>query len=347
MACLRAATAEHIVDNLDEFNGVSARPFGPIYGANDSAVDDFFLPTAAGDSYLLPDEEGVGGPFGGKAMVIGYTSNEGEYFLRQFVDRWDLESADNLPKPLVRLLLDRLVIHFFGEDQLGKLRALYFGDLVADNDSSSFLSAADAYLQAASFLGDVLVKCPARMMAELASAGGANVYLYELDYNVNSLALDEGDPLRGRWSGAPHYTDALFMLGFFLGQDLEDGNHALATSRRMMGKLGAFARTGIPDRTLDVPWPLYRRHRREMAAISYNRLRIDSLPNDERLPRPSVELPVEQDARRHFHVIAHKAHAHGAFFKAPATLRPSRFFSLGVVVFMMFSVVTRIKMFSK
>ncbi|KAL1442385.1 hypothetical protein MTO96_046440, partial [Rhipicephalus appendiculatus] len=38
----------------------------------------------------------------------------------------------------------------------------------------------------------------------------------------------------------------------------------------------------IPDRTLDVPWPLYRRHRREMAAISYNRLRIDSLPNDER-----------------------------------------------------------------
>ncbi|XP_037515590.2 cholinesterase 1-like, partial [Rhipicephalus sanguineus] len=166
MSCLRAAPAEHIVDNLDEFNGVSARPFGPIYGANDSAEDDFFLPTAAGDSYLLPDEEGVGGPFGGKALVLGYTSNEGEYFLRQFVDQWDLESADNLPRPLVRLLLDRLVLHFFGEEQMRKLSELYFGDLLADNDSSTFSSAADAYLQAASFLGDVLVKCPARMMAE-------------------------------------------------------------------------------------------------------------------------------------------------------------------------------------
>ncbi|XP_054923039.2 cholinesterase 1-like [Dermacentor andersoni] len=285
MACLRAAAAEHIVGSLDEFNGVNARPFGPVYGANDTAEDDFFLPTAAGDSYLLPDEEGVGGAFGGKALVIGYATNEGEYFLRQFVDQWDLESADSLPKSLVRLLLDRLLLHFFGPKQLAELRALYFGDLLADNDGASFSSAADAYLQAASFLGDVLVKCPARMMAELASAGGASVYFYELDYNVNALAADEGAGLQGRWSGAPHYTDALFMLGVFLGREVADGSHILATSRRMMGKVGAFARTGVPDRTRDVPWPLYRKPQREMAAISLNRLRIDHVPSSERCRR--------------------------------------------------------------
>ncbi|XP_070389324.1 cholinesterase-like [Dermacentor albipictus] len=285
MACLRAAAAEHIVGSLDEFNGVNARPFGPIYGANDTAEDDFFLPTAAGDSYLLPDEEGVGGAFGGKALVIGYAANEGEYFLRQFVDQWDLESADSLPKPLVRLLLDRLLLHFFGPEQLAELRALYFGDLLADNDGASFSSAADAYLQAASFLGDVLVKCPARMMAELASAGGASVYFYELDYNVNALAMDEGAGLQGRWSGAPHYTDAIFMLGVFLGREVADGSHILATSRRMMGKVGAFARTGVPDRTRDVPWPLYRKPQREMAAISLNRLRIEHVPSSERCRR--------------------------------------------------------------
>ncbi|XP_075540058.1 cholinesterase-like [Dermacentor variabilis] len=285
MACLRAAAAEHIVGSLDEFNGVNARPFGPVYGANDTAEDDFFLPTAAGDSYLLPDEEGVGGAFGGKALVIGYAANEGEYFLRQFVDQWDLESADSLPKPLVRLLLDRLLLHFFGPEQLAELRALYFGDLLADNDGASFSSAADAYLQAASFLGDVLVKCPARMMAELASAGGASVYFYELDYNVNALAVDGGAGLQGRWSGAPHYTDALFMLGVFLGREVADGSHILATSRRMMGKVGAFARTGVPDRTRDVPWPLYRKPQREMAAISLNRLRIDHVPSSERCRR--------------------------------------------------------------
>ncbi|KAH6932665.1 hypothetical protein HPB50_008539 [Hyalomma asiaticum] len=286
MACLRAATAEHIVESLEEFDGVSARPFGPVYGANDSAEDDFFLPTASGDSYLLPDEEGVGGAFGGKALVIGYSANEGEYFLRQFIGQWDLESADSLPRPLVRLLLDRLVLHFFGQEQLAELRTLYFGDLLADNDSSSFSSAADAYLQAASFLGDVLVKCPARMMAELSSAGGASVYFYELDYNVNALAVDEGAGLKGRWSGAPHYTDALFMLGAFLEATVDggmvDGGHVFSTSRRMMGKVGAFARTGVPDRTRDVPWPLYRRQGREMAAISLNRLRIETLPRDER-----------------------------------------------------------------
>ncbi|KAK8764901.1 hypothetical protein V5799_021734 [Amblyomma americanum] len=243
MACLRFASAEHIVNSLDEFNGVHGRPFGPLYGAN-MTEDDFFLP-ASGES-LLPDEEGVGGTFGGKALLIGYAVNEGEYFLRQFIDDWDLETVDALPKPMVRMLLDRLVLHFFGAEQLAEIGRPYFGDLLAVN-ASSFSSAEDACVRAAAFLGDVLVKCPARMMADLASEGGARVYFYEFDYNLNELAMDDSAEVHGHWSGAPHYADALFMLGIFLSRQLPDNSHALATSRRMMGKLGAFARTGYAN----------------------------------------------------------------------------------------------------
>ncbi|XP_077532701.1 cholinesterase-like [Haemaphysalis longicornis] len=282
MSCLRQAPAGRIVANLEEFNGVHARPFGPLYGSNDTE-DDFFLSTATGD-LLLPDEEGTPATFAGKTLVLGYATNEGEYFLRQFFGQWQLEKAETLPRPLVRLLLERLVLHFFAAEEVATVSQLYFADILAA-DGSSF-SAAEAYASAAEFLGDVLVKCPTRLMADVIARGGGSVYFYEFDFNINALTLREDAELRGQWRGAPHYADALFSLGAVVNQPPEDEAGARATSLRMMGKVGAFARTGVPDRTRDIPWPLYRTHgdapRRQMAIITLNRLRISQLRNGNR-----------------------------------------------------------------
>ncbi|KAH9377726.1 hypothetical protein HPB48_002708 [Haemaphysalis longicornis] len=123
---------------------------------------------------LLPDEEGTPATFAGKTLVLG---------------------------PLVRLLLERLVLHFLRPEEVATVSQLYFADILAA-DVSSF-SAAEAYASAAEFLGDVLVKCPTRLMADVIARGGGSVYFYEFDFNINALTLREDAELRGQWRGAP------------------------------------------------------------------------------------------------------------------------------------------------
>ncbi|CAN7982334.1 unnamed protein product, partial [Ixodes hexagonus] len=233
--CLRKVSVVKLLDSLGDFDGVRGRMFGPSYSQN--TTDDPFLVPEILDIRGDRNEDSV--TFRKKDLLIGYSANEGEYFLARFFQGWSLASLSQFPRSFIQLFLDRLVLHYFSKPRLRKVEKFYFG-----GNSSNV----DTYLQAAAFLGDVNVRCPAKLMADHVSRMGGNVYMYELSYAMNAvLTIGEVPPLfkGSEWLGATHYADAILSMGALFGGKHERGaGQALDMSLRLMGKWAAFARSG-------------------------------------------------------------------------------------------------------
>lgn len=230
--CLRGASPLDLLEGLAKYDGVNGRLFGPFYGEN--MTDDLFI------SHFHPDTTaGKITPYDGWDLLIGYTVNEGEYFVKQFLDFWSLSTVNQFPKSFVRVFLERLVLNFYSRPKLGPLLERYF-------DTRNGTSNLDTYVQSCNFLGDVIVKCPSRAMADYVSNYGGNVFVYELDFDMESIAYRNKDLQRrpGSWHGATHYADALLSLGRVLQATTEVLDDAQLTSRRLIQKWSAFARTG-------------------------------------------------------------------------------------------------------
>ncbi|CAN7979526.1 unnamed protein product, partial [Ixodes pacificus] len=224
LECLRNASVSELLDNLDPFDGVNKKSFGPYYGEKGEGRLTRQLQHAIHNR--------PANVMRGKDLLIGYTFNEGEYFMRLLSGAWSVSSVDRFPRALVRIFLERLCLQFYSRPKLLPLLEFYFG---RKNASSNM----DCFLEACDFLGDVYVKCPVGMMADHVSASGGRVYVYELDLETESVA-----PAAGFSRGAPHYADALLSLGHVYHRHSTTPSTALNLSAELMGRWAAFASTG-------------------------------------------------------------------------------------------------------
>ncbi|CAN8013161.1 unnamed protein product, partial [Ixodes persulcatus] len=235
LECLRNVSVTTLLDTLGDFNGVQGRMFGPSYSQN-TTDDPFFIPEILD---IRGERSETSITLSNKDLLIGYSVNEGEYFLNRFFQGWSLTSASRFPRSFIQIFLDRLVLHYFSMPLLNEVRKFYF-----DRNSSNV----DAYLQATAFLGDVNVLCPAKLMADHVSRMGGNVHMYELNYNMKALLTTSDAPPTSKssdWLGATHYADAILSMGALFGGERQGkASDALDTSLRLMGKWAAFARSG-------------------------------------------------------------------------------------------------------
>ncbi|CAN7939048.1 unnamed protein product, partial [Ixodes hexagonus] len=224
--CLRNAPVSELLSNLDQFDGVDKRPFGPYYG--EKGREGLFTRQLQHGT-----QRGPANAMRGKYLLIGYTSNEGEYFLKPLFRAWSIPSVDRLPRSMVRIFLERLCLQFYSRPKLLPLLEFYFS---RKNASSNM----DCFLEARDFLGDVHVKCPAVTMADHVAENGGSVYVYELDLeDMESVA-----PASGFLRGATHYADALLSLGHVYREKSTTPAAALDLSASLIRRWAAFARTG-------------------------------------------------------------------------------------------------------
>ncbi|XP_064461553.1 cholinesterase 1-like [Ornithodoros turicata] len=260
LGCLKNASSWEILSNLDDFDGIHGRVFGPSY----YDLDTELYITAINKNINKAEKEILMD----KDILIGFTANEGEYFLRQFFSSWSLQSVNRFPRAFVTVFQERLVLQYYSQRSLGSLFEYYY-------DRKNGISYQDSYIQACRFLGDVLVKCPVKMMADYVSRSGGNVFVYEFDYHLSPTLLNTNVLNFKQWLGATHYVDVLFSLGYFfrLAYTRPVDNDTLSMSRRIIQKWAVFAESGVPDRRDDVKWPQYNVGDKKMAVLLLNKLR--------------------------------------------------------------------------
>ncbi|XP_064461760.1 acetylcholinesterase-like [Ornithodoros turicata] len=231
LSCLKNASSWEILSNLDDFDGIHGRIFGPSY----YDLDTELYITAIKSNHNEAERENLMD----KDILIGFTANEGEYFLRQFFNSWSLQSVNRFPRAFVTVFQERLVLQYYSQRSLGSVFEYYY-------DRKNGISYQDSYIQACRFLGDVLVKCPVKMMADYVSRSGGNVFVYEFDYHLSPSLLNINVNHFTQWRGATHYADALFSLGYFFGlaYTRQVDNDTLSMSRRIIQKWAVFAESG-------------------------------------------------------------------------------------------------------
>ncbi|KAH7951929.1 acetylcholinesterase [Rhipicephalus sanguineus] len=275
--CLRAASPFALLHEVEPFDGVNEKQFGPVYepwGKESVLVAGMPAAAAEGPGKMDPAQELLP-PMNGIQLLIGHTANEGEYFLAQFFKDWSLAQVGHWPEGFVRIFAERLVLHFFTRPSLGPAWRLYF--------SGSGYSNVDRYAQAADFLGDAKVACPSGFMADLVTRRGGTVYRYVLRATANDvLPQSEGNdtvrvegehPINSTefyYHNPTHYFDALLTLGGAqaLGQKLP--KKVLTQSWNLMSRWAAFAKTGSPNSGTGEPWPRYDAKTRYLLRFTMN-----------------------------------------------------------------------------
>ncbi|KAL3196562.1 hypothetical protein MRX96_015427 [Rhipicephalus microplus] len=166
--CLRAALPFTLLHEVESFDGVNEKQFGPVYepwGKESVLVAGMPVAAAEGPGKMDPAQDLLP-PMNGTQLMIGHTANEGEYYLARFFKDWSLAQIGHWPRGFVRIFAERLVLHFFTRPSLGPAWWLYF--------SGSGYSNVDRYAQAADFLGDAKVVCPSGVMADLVTRRGGH-----------------------------------------------------------------------------------------------------------------------------------------------------------------------------
>ncbi|XP_065282355.1 acetylcholinesterase-like [Dermacentor albipictus] len=261
--CLRAASPFTLLHDLEAFDGVNGKQFGPVYepwGKGSVLVAGVPTATEEGTEKADPSRELLPA-LNGTQLLIGHTANEGEFYLAQFFKDWSLAQVGHWPRGFVRIFLERLVLHFFARPRLGPVWRLYF--------SGNGYSSADRYVQAAEFLADVKVACPSGVMADLVARRGGTVYRYVLEATASDVLPhgEANDTVRVEseqqnatsefYRNPTHYFDALVTLGGAFGAGRRMPEKVLAQSRRLMRRWATFAKTGTPTSLDDEPWPRY------------------------------------------------------------------------------------------
>ncbi|KAH7945951.1 hypothetical protein HPB49_017808 [Dermacentor silvarum] len=254
--CLRAASPFALLHDLEAFDGINGKQLGPMYepwGKGSLLVAGMPTATEEGTQKADPSRELLPA-LNGTQLLIGHTTNEGEFYLAQFFKDWSLAQVGRWPRGFVRIFLERLVLQFFARPRLGPVWRLYF--------SGNGYSSADRYVQAAEFLADVKVACPSGVMADLVTRRGGTVYRYVLEATANDV-LPHGEAngtarvedeqqnttTTGFYRHPTHYFDAFVTLGGALAGDRKMPEKVLAQSRRLMRR--------TPTSRDDEPWPKY------------------------------------------------------------------------------------------
>ncbi|KAK8762005.1 hypothetical protein V5799_026722 [Amblyomma americanum] len=263
--CLRGAPPLNLLRDLDPFDGVNGKLFGPSYdpwGKNSVLIAG--MPPFQEESgenadpshELLPSLNGT-------ELLIGHTANEGEFYLGEFFKDWSLAQVGKWPRGFVQIFLERLVLQFFARPRLGPAWRLYFG--------GGGYSSADRYVQASEFLADAKVACPSGVMADLVSRRGGVVYRYVLEAFASDL-LPQGDAnetehfveeRRNRtdfYHNPTHYFDAFMALGGALASAAKLPEKVVAQGRHVMRR--------SPNGPDDDPWPKYDAQSRSVLRIS-------------------------------------------------------------------------------
>ncbi|KAH9374990.1 hypothetical protein HPB48_022630 [Haemaphysalis longicornis] len=244
--CLRAASPVNLLRGLDLFDGVNGKLFGPSYEPlGKGSVLVAGMPPHQGEADNNPAQELVPS-LTGTDLLIGHMVNEGEFFLAEFTQDWSLAHMGNLPHGFVRVLQERLVLQFFVRPRLGPAWEYYFGGHGYSN--------LDAYAQAARFLGDAKVRCPARAMADLVSRRGGRVYAYVLEATAQDVLPrdDDNETISERsernatdfYRNPTHNFDAFVALGSALSGGHSVSDAVLAEARHLMRRWATFAKTG-------------------------------------------------------------------------------------------------------
>ncbi|KAH8022809.1 hypothetical protein HPB51_005174 [Rhipicephalus microplus] len=246
--CLRAASPFTLLHEVESFDGVNEKQFGPVYepwGKESVLVAGMPVAAAEGPGKMDPAQDLLP-PMNGTQLMIGHTANEGEYYLAWFFKDWSLAQIGHWPRGFVRIFAERLVLHFFTRPSLGPAWWLYF--------SGSGYSNVDRYTQTAEFLGDAKVVCPSGVMADLVTRRGGTVYRYVVRATANDVLPQgegndtvrvEGDQPSNStefyYHHPTHYFDALLTLGGAqaLGNKLPE--KVLTRSRLLMKRWATFA----------------------------------------------------------------------------------------------------------
>ncbi|KAL1445260.1 hypothetical protein MTO96_045117 [Rhipicephalus appendiculatus] len=252
--CLRAASPFALLHEVEPFDGVNEKEFGPVYGpwGKESVLVAGMPAAAAEGTGKMDPAQGLVPPMDGIQLLIGHTANEGEYFLAQYFKDWSLSQIGRWPGGFVRIFAERLVLHFFTRPSLGPAWRLYFSGIGYSN--------VDRYAQAADFLGDAKVACPSGVMADLGE--GNETVRVEGDQLFNSTEFYYRNPT--------HYFDALLTLGGAQALREKLPEKVLNRSRHLMKRWATFAKTGSPNSGADEPWPRYDANTRFVLRFSMN-----------------------------------------------------------------------------
>lgn len=260
--CLRSAPPSNLLHDLDPFDGVNGKLFGPSYepwGKSSVLVAGMPPFKEEGGEKGDPSQELLPS-LNGTELLIGHTTNEGEFYLSELFKDWSLAQVGKWPRGFVQVFLERLVLQFFARPRLGPAWRLYF--------SGSGYSNADRYVQASTFLADAKVSCPSGVMADLVNRRGGVVYRYvleafasdllpESDTNETENVVDERRSRTDIYHNPTHYFDAFMSLGAALAGTTKLPEKVLEQSRQLMRRWATFAKTGSPNGPDDEPWPRY------------------------------------------------------------------------------------------
>ncbi|KAL3196564.1 hypothetical protein MRX96_015427 [Rhipicephalus microplus] len=243
--CLRAALPFTLLHEVESFDGVNEKQFGPVYepwGKESVLVAGMPVAAAEGPGKMDPAQDLLP-PMNGTQLMIGHTANEGEYYLARFFKDWSLAQIGHWPRGFVRIFAERLVLHFFTRPSLGPAWWLYF--------SGSGYSNVDRYAQAADFLGD-------------AKGEGNDTVRVEDDQPSNSTEFYYRHPT--------HYFDALLTLGCAqaLGNKLPE--KVLTRSRLLMKR--------SPNAGAGEPWPRYDAKTRQLLRVTMDDVTAVRIEND-------------------------------------------------------------------